>query len=100
MVALSIFGGVHLDYCEAELLEGDSVLEVYAIFGGIEIRVPPDIDVITEGIGLFGHFGQKDQRGEDPRPPRLRVKGFALFGGVDVKGPPRRRRWGRRPKRP
>lgn len=96
LVAISIFGGIQLDFCEADLLEGESVVEAYALFGGVEIRVPPDIDVITEGIGVFGHFGQKDQRGDDPRPPLLRVKGFALFGGVDVKGPRKRDRWRRR----
>jgi hypothetical protein len=87
---LSLFGGVHIDFTEAEMLEGETVVEIFAFCGGVEIRVPPDIDVITEGFGLFGHFGQKDQRGDDPQPPRLRVKGLALMSGVEVKGPRRR----------
>jgi hypothetical protein len=96
LLVVSLFGGVHLDFCEAEMLEGETVVEVYALFGGAEIRVPPDIDVVTEGLGLFGHFGQRDQRGTDSQPPRLRVKGFALFGGVEIKGPRTRSRWRRR----
>lgn len=92
----AIFGGVELDFCDAELLEGETVVEAWAFCGGIEIRVPEDIDVITEGVGIFGHFAQRDQRGSDPQPPRLRIKGVSLFGGVEVKGPKKRRRRRRR----
>jgi len=89
---LSFFGGCEIDYTESEMLEGESEVVVIAVFGGATIRVPPDIDVISQGIGVFGHFSQFGQRGDDPQPPRLRVRGLSIFGGVEVKGPRKRRR--------
>ncbi len=93
----SLFGGADLDFCEADMLEGTTRVDVFVLFGGAQIRVPTDIDVDCRGLGIFGHFAQLSQRGDDPQPPRLLIRGTALFGGIDVKGPKRKRlRFGRR----
>ena len=81
----TMFGGVELDFCDADLLEGTSELDVIAIFGGVEIRVPPGIHVETRGLGIFGSFSHLHQRADEPDAPVLRIKGLALFGGVEVK---------------
>jgi hypothetical protein len=53
--------------------------------GGIEITVPEDIDVDVSGIAFMGGFDHNASGPGEPGAPRLRVIGFALMGGVDVK---------------
>ena len=93
------FGGVDLDFREADLLEGVSEVKVFAMFGGVDIIVPHDIDVETKGFGLFGGFSHHTQRADEADAPVLRVTGLALFGGVGVKAKARKRRWKRGGKR-
>ena len=102
---LSLFGGVTLDFTDANLYSGISFVNCLEIFGGIDIIVPAELEVDANGTGLFGGFDlqalKKRKRGifsrrrsepapdlsydPDDEPPLLRVRGFALFGGVSVK---------------
>ncbi len=83
---VSIFGGVQLDLRKAALAGPRTVIECVAIFGGVEIAVPPDVRVEVDGVGVFGGFTQ--DRGDAPLPPEdapvVVIQGFALFGGVAV----------------
>lgn len=101
---LTLFGGATLDFRDANLYSGDTHVNCLAMFGGIEIIVPADIEVDANGTGLFGGFDHKPlkRRGllrrfmepDDPSdsdfdpdddPPRLVIRGFAMFGGVSVR---------------
>ncbi|HEX5996641.1 MAG TPA: DUF1707 domain-containing protein [Jiangellales bacterium] len=81
----AIFGGVDLDLREARLETAEVTIESKAVFGGVNIVVPPDVTVIMEGTGIFGGFGGD---AEDVQPPAgapvVRVTGKAVFGGVAV----------------
>jgi Domain of unknown function (DUF5668)/Cell wall-active antibiotics response 4TMS YvqF len=84
---LALFGGVELDLRDADI-NGQATVAATAVFGGIEIRVPPTWMVETRGAGLFGGYEDKTVR-PDPRhipaPPKLILDGFAIFGGVSIK---------------
>ena len=85
---ISVFafcGGAKLDFREAELLEGETVVNVFALMGGVTIFVPRDIDVEVEGSGIMGGFTHLSQRAGDDDVPLLRVTGLALMGGVEIK---------------
>ena len=63
-------------------------MEVFAFMGGVQIRVPPWIRVEVHGSGFMGGFEKRlASKGEGPAPdaPLLRIRGFALMGGVDVR---------------
>lgn len=81
----AVFGGVDLDLREARLESAEVTIESKAVFGGVNIVVPPDVTVIMEGTGIFGGFGGD---AEDVQPPAgapvVRVTGKAVFGGVAV----------------
>jgi hypothetical protein len=47
--------------------------------------------VHVDGMGIFGGFDQKAEGPGQPGAPVLRIKGAALFGGVEVKRKPRKR---------
>ena len=83
---LAIFGGYKLDLRKAELKNGHAVIDATAVFGGVEIVVPEHWNVIVRGVGIFGGYVDETHHpspGDDP--PKLVVKGVALFGGVGVK---------------
>lgn len=85
---IACMGGVDLDLTEAELAPGVSEMEVFAFMGGVQIRVPHWIRVEVHGSGFMGGFEERlapSGQGPAPDAPVLRVRGFALMGGVDVR---------------
>jgi len=83
---IAIMGGVDLDFREVTLPPGPTDIHVYTIMGGVEIIVPPGVAVECEGIAIMGGFETVDRAPPVPDPTQatLRVRGFALMGGVDV----------------
>jgi hypothetical protein len=85
---LAVMGGVELDFREADLLEGTTEVEVVAFMGGVNIVVPPDVDVQANGVGLLGGFASVSSQAPEPDAPRIEIRGWAVMGGVEVKVKP------------
>lgn len=84
--AISIMGGAALDFREAALPPGVTELKVYTLMGGVEVIVPPWLNVESHGIGILGGFEHSGDRTQgDPSAPVLRVSGISIMGGVDIK---------------
>jgi predicted membrane protein len=79
----AIMGGCELDLREAALT-ADAVINVFAIWGGITIKVPPDWTVVLHGTPVMGGFTEKTARPPD-NSKRLVVTGYAIMGGVEVR---------------
>jgi hypothetical protein len=102
---LALFGGAQLDFRDANLYSGVTVVNCLAMFGGIDILVPEELEVDANGTGVFGGFEQKAAKARKRRlfrgrerapspelelepgeePPLLVIRGFALFGGVTIR---------------
>ena len=85
--AVAILGGVRLDMRQAGITVDRAVLDVTAIFGGVELRVPETWSVESKGVGVFGGFDDKTIRPkQDPnvKTPQLTITGTAVFGGVSI----------------
>ena len=97
MNAVCIFGGGEVDYTDATLTANETVVNVVAIFGGIDFTVPEGLAVRNEIIGIMGGSdidGDVDQY-LAADAPTLVLRGVALFGGVGVhlpKDTPKNRR--------
>ncbi|MBT9557959.1 MAG: protein kinase, partial [Myxococcales bacterium] len=79
---VSVFGGIEIDLREATLPYRVEI-RCLAVFGGVEIIVPPDVNVDVAGHGIFGGFSRPRNRPPlQPDRPTIVVSGFALFGGV------------------
>ncbi|MGW4809507.1 DUF1707 SHOCT-like domain-containing protein [Kitasatospora sp. NPDC004272] len=86
--AVAVFGGIEIDLTDAVFESPEVVIEVVSVFGGVEIRVPENVSLHGGGAGVFGGFEVREQTSADPYAPVVRVKGAAVFGGVEAK--PRR----------
>ncbi|MEV7562547.1 DUF1707 domain-containing protein [Streptomyces sp. NPDC089795] len=84
--AVAFWGGGELDLREAEFGQREVVINCVAVMGGIEITVPPGVELDVRGVGFMGAFDQRDDPGPVERgAPRVVVTGFAFWGGVEVK---------------
>jgi hypothetical protein len=84
----AVFGGFEVDLRKSNI-EGDSAtLDLNAVFGGIEVKIPESWNVVMKGAGVFGGYVDNTLHPDPriyPNPKQLFVKGGAVFGGVEIK---------------
>lgn len=85
-IVICAMGGAELDFRDARFGPGETEVFIFAVMGGAEIVVPPDLSVDVSGLAIMGGFGHQEQNDlpSDEAAPILKVRGFALMGGVDV----------------
>ena len=93
--AFALLGGIELDFREAIMPPGVTEISVFCMLGGLEITVPPELNVELSGIPILGGFENNAGTGS-PGGPTLRIKGVAVLGGVEVKAKAARKRKGKR----
>lgn len=89
-VGVAVMGGIELDLREAQFSEPEVTIHAYTLMGGIEITVPEDVDVDVSGVAFMGGFDHNASGPGVPGAPRVRIIGFALMGGVDVRRKPQK----------
>ena len=81
-----VFGSADLDLRHARLAGGQAALDVSAVFGGVDIRVPRDWQIVLEGTPVLGSIEARKEAGPDvPRTATLTVRGSAVFGAIEIK---------------
>jgi predicted membrane protein len=78
----AIFGGVKCDLRGA-VIEEDCAIQVTAIFGGVDICVPQNVNVKVNPTCIFGGISNKTKAIDGA--PTLYISGICMFGGVDIK---------------
>jgi hypothetical protein len=84
-VSVAVMGGIELDLREAQFSEPVVTLHAYTLMGGIQITVPEDVEVDVSGLAFMGGFDHNASGAGVPGAPQVRVLGFALMGGVEVR---------------
>jgi hypothetical protein len=81
----AFWGGGEIDLREADFADREVVINCIAIMGGMNVVVPPGVEVVVRGIGIMGGFDHS-QEGVPGAPgaPRVIITGFAFWGGVGV----------------
>jgi predicted membrane protein len=79
----AVMGGCALDM-RGSSIQGEAVLNVFTVFGGITLKVPPDWTVVLHGTPIMGGFDEKTASPPD-NSKRLIVRGYAIMGGVEVR---------------
>ena len=80
----AMFGGVDCNLRNA-IIENDCFIEANALFGGIDIIVPDNVNVKISSNSLFGGVDSKKNPPFNPEFKTLYIKASALFGGIEIK---------------
>ncbi len=81
----SLFGGADIDLRDALISPDGAILDLTAVFGGVDIKIPADWNVEINSTALFGGVGNKS-RSENPLEDNpLIINATAIFGGVEIK---------------
>lgn len=94
----AFMGGIDLDLTTAKIQEGETVLDLTAFMGGIDVIIPAGLPVIYEGTALLGGvtFLDQDDGGiitsrkvekniEPDAKSFIRIQARAIMGGVEIK---------------
>jgi hypothetical protein len=87
--AVAIMGGIDLDFTETIVPPGGLLIDVFCLMGGVEIRVPEGINVDARPVAFMGGTDQHGVGHYGSDAPTIRVRGFVMMGGVDIKPPPK-----------
>jgi hypothetical protein len=86
LTSIAVMGGGTIDLRNAVLTEGDLRITIFSFMGGVDVIVPPGIDVQTSGFALMGgndtHVPPQDL---PPGARRVHVRAISIMGGSDVK---------------
>jgi hypothetical protein len=84
----TVCGGVELDLRWAVMRAESVTLDISAVLGGIEIRVPENWVVVVQARGVFAGFDDRTAHPDPSATPdihRLIVTGSAVLAGVEIK---------------
>jgi hypothetical protein len=91
LTVFAFMGGADLDLREAQFAAREVTITVNAFMGGADIKVNPRTHVIMEGTGIMGGYSGPSDRTPaelDENSPVVRIRGFAIMGGVSVSRKP------------
>lgn len=92
----TIMGGIELDLTVAEIPPGETILNLTAVLGGIDIRIPRNLGVDCQGTAILGgldFFRQSDGgivahnhiKREGDGQSTLVINALAVLGGIEIK---------------
>ena len=81
----AVMGGCEIDLRDADIQEEQAVLNVFAFWGGIELKVPENWVVVVQGLPIMGGFEEHTHPRKDGPKKRLLIKGFVIMGGVEIR---------------
>jgi hypothetical protein len=86
LASIGFMGGADIDLRDAVLTEGELTITTVAVMGGVNVIVPPGVDVEVSGFALMGgHDANIPPQELPPGARRVHVRAYALMGGVSVR---------------
>lgn len=79
----AVFGGIDFDIRNAKI-ETDIVINTVAIFGGVDVLIPNNVQLIVRSNSIFGGVTKK-ALGDPLAENTVFVNANCIFGGVDIK---------------
>lgn len=84
----SVFGGSKIDFSQAKLSQEYNEIELFYLFGGTELIVPPEWEIENRVTSIMGGFSHKRSTSVATKPDskqKLVLKGLVIFGGGEIK---------------
>lgn len=79
----AVFGGLEFNLSNC-VIDNDVVINASAVFGGIDIILPKDVNVIVRSTSIFGGVDNKNRKNINDKPT-IYINATCVFGGVDIK---------------
>lgn len=79
----AVFGGVKCDLRGA-IIEKDCVINASAVFGGVDILLPANVNVKVRSNSIFGGVSDKKHSNSSQNAVTVYVNGSGMFGGVEI----------------
>lgn len=87
---VAVFGGVDLDLRKAKFTK-DTVIKAFCMFGGVDIKVPDDVQIKTKSGFIFGGIGDDRKKakavkaaGTEKGKYTIYIDAVGGFGGVGI----------------
>lgn len=80
----AVMGGCAIDLRQASIAGDEAVIGVFAMWGGIELRVPESWVVVNQVVPILGGVEQRTRAEKAEGRPRLIVRGTVVMGGVEI----------------
>ena len=82
----AVMGGCEIDLRQASIAPGtEAIVDVFAFWGGIDLKVPEDWTVVTRAMPLMGGVEDKTRAPQGTTGKRMVLRGIVIMGGVTVK---------------
>jgi len=88
----AIMGGFEIDLRLAGITGDSAEIEIFTLWGGVDLKVPEEWNVVVQGVPILGAFsnsarGGGAMHGSPPGAQRktLIVRGTVIMGGVEIK---------------
>jgi predicted membrane protein len=81
----AVMGGCEIDLRQSSIADASPVIDVFAFWGGVEIRVPQNWNLEVKAWPILGGVVDETEQTAGPGAPVVTVKGAAIMGGVGIK---------------
>lgn len=81
----AVMGGCDLDLRGATMDGDEATIDIFAMWGGISIKVPEDWAVVVNVVPIMGGVEDKSHPAKTGKIKRLILTGYAIMGGAEVK---------------
>jgi predicted membrane protein len=81
----AVMGGCEIDLRRASIKEGEARLEIFAFWGGVELKVPEDWAVIVQVTPIMGGVEDKSVPPKGGASKKLVITGHCIMGGAEVR---------------
>ena len=81
----AIMGGVEVDFRRAEMEGNEATINVFAFWGGIELKIPEHWTVVVKALPIMGGIDDKTVVTAGAPEKRLIIIGTVIMGGVEIR---------------
>jgi hypothetical protein len=82
--AVAVFGGFDLDMTDATFDAPVVEIRLFAMFGGLNVKIPEGVEVDNRCGGILGGVSVKTGGRARPGAPVVVLKGLAILGGANI----------------
>lgn len=81
----AVMGGCEIDLRGAKMEGDEAVIDIFAFWGGVSIKIPEDWTVSVNVVPIMGGVEDGSHPSKAGKTKRLVITGYAVMGGAEIK---------------